>query len=306
MVYTLFGQWVAQPWAGSCSRWRSGRSWRRPPARPRRRSPRRGRSALGDRASRAGPTRAAPAARRRDRRGDPRGADRRAAAVRGAPRARRRCSPAPLLHRLLRLFVPVRRARRRGRGAGRRLRRGAARRAVAVPVPRERLAHVQPVRGGPAPPRRARPLDALYKQVTRWALAATIPVLLVLVVLPAPGAAAVRPGASRRARRPCGSSRRDDRAGDGGHGRVHPDHGRAHRLGSRSSTWAAFAIDVGARPRARPARGARDPRRRDRAGVHAHVQRARPAVPGPRFLGIWPFDGVVRPARAARRRRRRS
>ena len=58
---------------------------------------------------------------------------------------------------------------------------------------------------------------------------------------------------------------------------------------------AAFALDVGSRSRS-PARTPSGSRGRDRAGVHAHVQRVVRLLLVRRFLEIWPFEGELRAA----------
>ena len=68
-------------------------------------------------------------------------------------------------------------------------------------------------------------LDELYKQVTRWTLAATIPVLLVLLVMPGEVLRIFGDGFVEGETALRGSRGRDDRAGHGRHRRVHPDHG---------------------------------------------------------------------------------
>ena len=75
-------------------------------------------------------------------------------------------------------------------------------------------------------------LDGLYKSVTRWTLAATIPVLLRARGPARAGAAHLRRASSREGdARAADPDRRDDRAGDGRDGRLHPDHGGPHRMG---------------------------------------------------------------------------
>ncbi len=89
-------------------------------------------------------------------RGHPGGTHRAAPALRGPPRPRHAVLAADLLDRPVRALAAVERPGRRRRGPGRRVQRRVACRTGVVPVPHERLAHVQPVRGRPAPPRRAR------------------------------------------------------------------------------------------------------------------------------------------------------
>ena len=72
-------------------------------------------------------------------------------------------------------------------------------------------------------------LDALFKSATRWALAATIPVVIVLCVAAPDALRRVRPGLRERRDDAADPARRP--AGERGHRqrRLHPDHGRAHR-----------------------------------------------------------------------------
>ncbi len=76
-------------------------------------------------------------------------------------------------------------------------------------------------------------LDQLYKSVTRWALAATLPILLVLLVMPDQVLRIFGSGFDRGARRAADPGRGDARAGVRRHGRLHLDHDRAHGLGPR-------------------------------------------------------------------------
>ena len=202
---------------------------------------------------------AAPAAGARRRRGSPR-SDRRAAAVRGAPRAGDAVQPAPVLHRLLRDLDPVRGRRRR---SGRRRSVSTARCCAPSQALFLFLASVSltfsPFVADLHHRGERDQLDRLYKQVTRWSLAATIPVLLVLDRAARAGAASVRQGLRRGRAGAAHRGARHDRAGDRGHRRVHLDHGRAHRLGS-ARLPGRVRDRRGDRPHARPARGARDPR----------------------------------------------
>ena len=303
MRYTLFAQWIVQPigWVVADRRDLGGR--RRPPPRARaRRSWHRG----------ARRWRSRPAGWLRERRRLPHdvgggrhrgGAHGRAAALRGAPGARDAVRPADLLHRLLRRVGDVlapRRRRARTRWAstaaccGRRSRCSCSSTSVSLtfsPFVAD-LHH----RG-----ERER-LDDLYKRVTRWALTATIPVLLVLAVLPGPVLRVFGEdfGAGADALRilivgmivPV-------MVGTVGFILI-----MAGRTGWDLVVYlGGFVIDVGSRARARAPGGARDPRRRDRAGLHAHVQRPRPAVPGAPVPGDLAVRDHVPAADRARRAR---
>ena len=131
-------------------------------------------------------------------------------------------------------------------------------------------------------------LDALYKNVTRWGLATTLPILLALAILPGTIMRVYGPRFVAGADALEDLDHRPDRAGDRRHGRVHPDHGRSHRLG--------------------PARLRRLVRRRgrDRRLARAHVHGMKGAAIAEavtltlsafarlllvkRFVDIWPFD----------------
>ena len=119
-------------------------------------------------------------------------------------------------------------------------------------------------------------LNALFKQITRWTLGGTIPLLLLFMIAPAAvlhlfggsydaGSAWLRVLADRA-----------DRERERGRRRVHPDHGGSHGMGS-----AGVRPVVPAGPRGRDhARAASGPHGRgDRAGQRAgRVQRAAPVA----------------------------
>ena len=143
-------------------------------------------------------------------------------------------------------------------------------------------------------------LDALYKNVTRWTLAATIPVLLVLGILPEETLRIFGPGVHER---------RDAlriliigmivpvMVGTVGFILIMAG---TNGMGPRRSTSARFAIDIGVARRAGRTDGPRDPGRGDRPGPHAVVlgdraAAARPAVP--RDLAVRSAMGAPRGAR---------
>ena len=133
-----------------------------------------------------------------------------------------------------------------------------------------------------------RQLDDLYKQVTRWTLAATIPVLLVLAILPGPvlrifGAEFVEGEAALRIL--IVGMIVPVMVGTVGFILI-----MAGRTGWDLLVYVGgFTVDVGTRARARSTRRARRAWRGDRTGSHAHPLRDRPPAARatlPRHLAV--------------------
>ena len=87
-------------------------------------------------------------------------------------------------------------------------------------------------------------LNALFKQITRWTLGGTIPLLLLFLIAPGPVLHVFGGSYDSGHRVASGAADRPDRERERGRGRVHPDHGGSHRLGPARCTRRRSLLDL--------------------------------------------------------------